>query len=104
MSDFHIDAILGPERNPRQGVGAHDILRWQEGWRKQQAARREARRSERRREREVESSLAIKRLAAGDMDRFFAKLDQLPGAWKPAPDPQDGEESINKRKEMEVGV
>ena len=52
MSDFHIDAMLGPERNPRQGVGAQDILRWQEGWRKHSAARREARRSERRRERE----------------------------------------------------
>ena len=95
MSDFHIDAVLGPERNPRQGVGAQDILRWQEGWRQRSAARRE---------REVESSLAIKRLAAGDMDRFFAKLDQLPGAWKSARDPKDGQELANRPEEVEVGV
>ena len=85
MSDIHIDARLGPERNPRQGVGAADILRWQEAWRKQKAERRAAKRAERRPER-VESSLAIKREAIGDMDRFFAKVGKLPGAWKGASD------------------
>lgn len=32
MPHKHIDQILGPERNPRQGFGAADILRWTERW------------------------------------------------------------------------
>ena len=90
MSDIHIDARLGPERNPRQGVGAADILRWRERWRRLRAEYREAQRMARRLEREhaVESALAIRREAVGDMDRFFAKVDELPGAWKATPDKQ----------------
>ncbi|HRP07022.1 MAG TPA: hypothetical protein PLL69_00910 [Gemmatimonadales bacterium] len=36
MPNVHIDAVLGPERNPRQGsgFGAADILRWSDNWRR----------------------------------------------------------------------
>jgi hypothetical protein len=85
MPNFHIDAILGPERNPRQGVGAADILRWQEGWRKWKAEQRGTQRLQRRREREVESAVAVTVQGAGHMDSFFGKPAELPGAPKSSP-------------------
>lgn len=69
MSDVHIDAVLGPERNPRQGVGAADILRWQEGWRRQK---------DRGISRNSEPAPAVVVETIGDMDRFFAKVDTIP--------------------------
>ncbi len=77
MSEFHIDAVLGPERNPRQGFGAQDILRWQEQWREHWAGRRAAKTVE-------QQELQVERQKPGGMDEFFAPADPPPEAWKDA--------------------
>ena len=65
MRDDHIDAILGPERNPRQGVGAADILRWQRRW--------QERRSWQRSGNHPSEAAPASRLRSG-MDEFFAQV------------------------------
>ncbi len=65
MRDDHIDAILGPERNPRQGVGAADILRWQERWRERRSGGRQGRDSA--------EAVPASRATSG-MDDFFARV------------------------------
>ena len=61
----HIDAILGPERNPRQGVGAADILRWQKRWRERRSKSRVGKDS---------GASAPDMSARSGMDEFFAQV------------------------------
>lgn len=68
MRDDHIDAILGPERNPRQGVGAADILRWQQRWRERRSGGRRGRDSA-----EAVEAVPAPRATSG-MDDFFARV------------------------------
>jgi hypothetical protein len=65
MRDDHIDAILGPERNPRQGVGAADILRWQKRWRERRVSSRVGKGS---------GESAPGRPVRSGMDDFFARV------------------------------
>lgn len=73
MPNLHIDARLGPERNPRQGFGAQDILRWTSGWRKLREEFKAARDSAPNAAGRVnEGSRAPTRHASVGMDEFFA--------------------------------
>lgn len=60
MSHKHIDQIIGPERNPRQGFGAADILRWTERWTVRPKAR-------------PAGGSPAPRPASTGMDEFFAR-------------------------------
>ena len=60
----HIDLILGPERNPRQGFSAQDILRWSEGFSRLRAGRRK----------ESGSGRHPEKVRATGMDDFFARI------------------------------
>lgn len=75
MPHNEIDALLGPERNPRQGFWAADILRWQDQRRKRRLARRP----------EPESPVAVPEVVDTGMDEFFATVGEPSGGGKPPP-------------------
>ncbi len=71
MPHVHVDARLGPERNPRQGFGAQDILRWTDSWRRLRAEFKAARQPVMRPQPVKEGPLAPTLHSSGGMDEFF---------------------------------